>query len=265
MSNARNDKFRHRVINEPLGSNIVSEPTNYTMQDKIITSLDVTNIRNDYNGHSDELIVLNKGTELTVRISDKPLWFGIGWSWYRVEYDTKVWYVADTNTNGAKSNLIIKDIVPDETPDEPDTPDTPIDNSTLADLVGNAVSARFEAYEARIAELEATIERLVEPVIVGVPDVSYAVPRFAPSMLGSMYAGLERVNKVQKDFIQGSLTEPTLTASQIADIGFKASSSSDWFDDSGNISITNTDEDTILDTMLNGDDTETDADLPIAS
>lgn len=260
MSNARNDKFRQRVISEPLGSNIVTippfiEPFNPELFEATVRTQSGTwNMRKGMSATPSVEVIGELNTTARTMLVSKETAQGSTYSWYKFNENGNEGYFA-------YDDKLVIEYAQDEIPD-----DTPIDDSTLANLVENAVNARFEAYEARIAELEATIARLVEPVIVDVPDVSYSVPRFALSMLGSMYAGLERVNKVQKDFIQGSLTEPTLTASQIADIGFKASaSSSELFDDRGNISITNTDEDTILDIMLNGDDDETDNDFKIAS
>lgn len=264
MSHPRNDRFRQRVINEPItkGTPMTTPtpitPDMYTMEAMIISTKNITNIRDDHDGGRGKVkFTLQGDDQLEVMISNLALWEddNKAFFWYRIEYNDQVLYVANTK------NLVRSDVPVSPPVDNPDVPDTPPEtpDDVIQEQIAKVVQDAIEPLEARIKALELDIAHLLEPVIVDVPDVSYTAPRWALPMLASMFGGLERQFAVQKDFVTTGTPKPPLTLTDIDAIGYAASdtdSTLELVNNEGNITITNEPvsdtETTLTDETLNG-------------
>lgn len=269
MSHPRNDKFRQRVINEPLGEATMTQPTPINPFNPTLYEADVRVTNGTWNMRpimvaSPAVEVIGElTTEARTMLVSKERATGSTYEWYKFKEGDTVGYFAHDEKLDIQYAV---DTVPDTPDDEPD--DTPADTSELIARM-DALEVTNQALNERITALENAITKMLEPVIVDVPDVTYTVPRFALEALSSMHDGLERTHKVHKEFLSTGTPMPPVTAQSIkfprstadvhsiADVGFQFNPVPAMdVDSEGNITITNEADTPTVSTVSNGDDSE---------
>lgn len=159
------------------------QPMPYTMEPKIISSKNQTNIRKTPFASGALFLTLNASSQDTLEalVSNVPVENNDGFEWYRIEYQNEVYYVAKTN------NLVLSD---PPVIDPPDTGnETPTDAQWQALIDGiKAVQAKQLEMDARIAEIETKVSAVTSARLIDfiVGDLTFSAYEHQLPMIASL-------------------------------------------------------------------------------